>query len=197
VTPFTDGDRFDLGPVTLEAVHLPGHADGLSGFAFETERGTELCAGDALLPYYTPNVGGADVRIDGALAAYLEALTGIVDAGYARAWPGHRGAIADPAGRAADIVHHHRERTGRVLEVLRGGPADAWTVSAELFGELSSIHILHGPGESDAHLEHLESAGLVRGSGEPREYELLETAPDLDALFPDVGYAPEELVADD
>jgi len=31
LTPFEDGDRFDLGPVTLEAVHLPGHSVGLSG----------------------------------------------------------------------------------------------------------------------------------------------------------------------
>lgn len=200
VTPFTDGDRFEIGSITLEAVHLPGHAAGLSGFAFETERGVELASGDALLPYYTPNVGGADVRVDGALAAYLETLTGIVAADYARAWPGHRGAIVDPAGRAADIVAHHRQRTERVLEALRGGAADPWSVSADLFGDLSSIHILHGPGESHAHLEHLESDGIVAsdvGADGVRTYDLLETDPDLDALFPDVGYAPEELVADD
>jgi hydroxyacylglutathione hydrolase len=197
VTPFGNGETFDLGSLTLEAVHLPGHAAGLSGFTFESDRGTELFSGDALLPYYTPNVGGADVRVEGALAAYLETLTGVVEADYARAWPGHRGAIVDPAGRAADIVAHHRHRTERVVDVLRDGPADPWTVSAELFGDLSSIHILHGPGESHAHLEHLETAGIVAGSGTPREYELLETEPDLDALFPDVGYAPEELVADD
>ncbi|MFC7227506.1 MBL fold metallo-hydrolase [Salinirubellus salinus] len=197
VTPFAGGERFDLGSVTLEPVPLPGHAAGLSGFTLESDRGTELFSGDALLPYYTPNVGGADVRVEGALAAYLETLTGIVEADYARAWPGHRGAIVDPAGRAADIVAHHRHRTERVVDVLRDGPADPWTVSAELFGDLSSIHILHGPGESHAHLEHLESAGVVAGSGTPREYELVEPEPDLDALFPDVGYAPEELVADD
>jgi hydroxyacylglutathione hydrolase len=200
VTPFADGDRFDIGSVTLEAVHLPGHAAGLAGFAFDTDRGVELASGDALLPYYTPNVGGADVRVEGALAAYLETLTGIVEADYARAWPGHRGAIVDPAGRAADIVAHHRERTERVVDVLRAGPADPWTVSAELFGDLSSIHILHGPGESHAHLEHLEAAGVVASDatdGGALTYELLERDPDLDALFPDVGYAPEELVADD
>ena len=197
VTPFAGDETFDLGSVTLDPVHLPGHAAGLAGFEFETGRGTELFSGDALLPYYTPNVGGADVRVEGALAAYLETLTGIVEADYARAWPGHRGAIVDPAGRAADIVAHHRHRTERVVDVLREGPADPWTVSAELFGDLSSIHILHGPGESHAHLEHLEAAGVVAGAGQPREYELLESDPDLDALFPDVGYAPEELVADD
>ncbi len=186
-TPFTDGATFDLGSVELEAVHMPGHAAGLAGFAFDGRGGEEVFSGDALLPYYTPNVGGADTRVDEALAKYLDTLADIVARGYARAWPGHRGPIIDPPGRAADIVAHHRERTERVLEVLRDGPATPWAVSNELFGSLSAIHILHGPGETHAHLAHLEAAGIVARDG--RRYELLESAPDLDPLFPDVSAA--------
>jgi len=191
VTTFVDGDRFDLGPVTLEAVHLPGHSVGLSGFRFDGSRGPELFSGDALLPYYTPNVGGADVRVESPLANYLETLTRIIDADYGRAWPGHRGGIVDPSGRAADIVVHHRDRTGRIVDYLReAGPADAWTVSAHLFGGLSSIHILHGPGEAYAHLGHIEEAGVVESEGGDagsREYALVDADPDLDALFPEVA----------
>jgi hydroxyacylglutathione hydrolase len=196
VTPFTDGDRFDIGSMVLEAVALPGHAAGLAGFRFNTDRGTELFSSDALLPYYTPNVGGADIRVENALAAYLETLTGIVEHGYARAWPGHRGAIVDPAGRAADIIVHHRQRTERIVDVLRDGPATPWEISARLFGGLSHIHILHGPGEAHAHLEHLESANVIKASGTPREYELVDKELTVDTLFPDVGYAPAELVID-
>jgi hydroxyacylglutathione hydrolase len=194
VTTFTGGETFDLGAVTLEAVHMPGHTAGLSGFAFESPRGEELFSGDALLPYYTPNVGGADVRVDAPLAKYLDTLAGIVERGYARAWPGHRGPIVDPVGRAADIVDHHRERTGNVVDVLRDGPATPWAVSAALFGDLHAIHILHGPGEAFAHLDHLHDAGVVAKSG--REYELVAPDADLDALFPDLsgllrpGYRP-------
>jgi hydroxyacylglutathione hydrolase len=185
VTTFEGGETFDIGVVELEAVHMPGHAAGLAGYAFEGRDGEELFSGDALLPYYTPNVGGADTRVDGALAKYLDTLAGIVDRGYTRAWPGHRGPIVDPTGRAADIVHHHRERTERVVGILESGPATPWEVSAELFGSLSYIHILHGPGEAFAHLEHLEDAGIV--SREGRAFALLETDPDLDSLFPDVS----------
>ncbi|WP_255198859.1 MBL fold metallo-hydrolase [Halorarius litoreus] len=186
VTPFEAGDRFDVGSVELEAVHLPGHTEGLSGFAFDGRRGEELFSGDALLPYYTPNVGGADTRVERALAKYLDTLEGIVDRGYERAWPGHRGAIVDPTGRAADIVDHHRERTERVVNVLADhGPADPWTVSAHLFGDLHSIHVLHGPGEAHAHLDHLLEAGVVARSG--TEYELVDADADLDALFPDLS----------
>lgn len=189
VEPFTGGDRFDLGSVELEAVHLPGHTAGLTGFAFAGRGGgEELFSGDALLPYYTPNVGGADTRVEAPLAEYLDTLAGIVDRDYTRAWPGHRGAIIDPPGRAADIVEHHRERTERVLGVLRDhGPADPWTVGAHLFGDLHAIHVLHGPGEAFAHLQHLETAGIVERDG--RAYALAGSDPDIDALFPDVSRA--------
>lgn len=194
VETFTDGDRFGVGSVELEAVHLPGHTVGLCGFAFDGHDGRELFSGDALLPYYTPNVGGADVRVTEPLAAYLDTLVRIIDGGYERAWPGHRGAIVDPTGRAADIIDHHRERTERVVNVLADSPATPWEVSAELFGALHSIHILHGPGEAFAHLNHLEDAGLATRDG--RTYELTTTDPVTEELFPTVadrlrpGYEP-------
>jgi len=195
VTPLEDGETLEAGRHGLEAVHLPGHAAGLCGFVLEwpvpgyggpgrSPPPRQLFCGDAVLPYYTPNVGGADTRVGRPLATYLDTLADVVEAGYARAWPGHRGPIVDPAGRAGDIIAHHRERTVRVLGVLREhGPCDAWTTGAHLFGSLSNIHILHGPGEAAAHLEHLAEAGVV---SEGPTYELLEPEPDLDALFPGV-----------
>ncbi|NHN61236.1 MBL fold metallo-hydrolase [Halorussus rarus] len=182
VETFADGATFDASDVELEAVHLPGHADGLTGFEFAGEDGRELLAGDALLPKYTPNVGGADPRVEDPLAAYLDSLDRIVEGDYARAWPGHRDPIDDPAGRAHEIATHHRERTERVLSVLdERGEADAWTVSADLFGELSNIHIMHGPGEAWAHLDHLDRRGVVDRT--EAGYALVEEDPDLDALF--------------
>lgn len=162
ITTMADGETFSLGTHTLEVVHAPGHAAGLCLFETTLDGESVALSSDALLPRYTPNVGGADVRVDDALAKYLDTLEAIADAGYARALPGHRDPIADPTARAEEIIHHHEERAYRVLDVLRDrGPCDAWTVSAELFGELTGIHILHGPGESYAHLEHLENAALI------------------------------------
>ncbi len=169
VTPITDGDSFSVGDDTLTAVHAPGHAAGLCMYEF----GDEVFSGDALLPKYTPNVGGADIRVENPLEKYLQTLEAIEQAEYERAWPGHRDVISDPTGRARDIITHHEERSYRVLDALsRLGPTDAWTVSADLFGELESIHILHGPGESYAHLEHLREAGAVNRDG--RNYSLAD-----------------------
>ncbi len=173
VTAFEDGSTFSVNGTQLDAVHAPGHAAGMCLF----ETGEEVLSGDALLPKYTPNVGGADVRVENALAAYLRTLDRITEADYCRAWPGHRDPIDNPSARARHIVDHHEQRAWRVLDALeRQGPCDAWTVSADLFGTLDSIHILHGPGEADAHLTHLESAGAVVRSG--REYRLAEDVAD-------------------
>ncbi|QLG26476.1 MBL fold metallo-hydrolase [Halorarum halophilum] len=184
VTPFVDGDTFEVNGRTLEAVHLPGHAAGLTAFA--DADADEAFVGDAILPKYTPNVGGADVRVEAPLAKYVASLVEIVDRDWDRAWPGHRDRIDDPAGRAATILRHHRERTENVVDALdRNGPSTPWEVSANLFGDLESIHILHGPGEAFAHLDHLAADGVAERDG--REYVLVESDPDVDALFPDVG----------
>ena len=180
VEPFSAGDTFDCGDYELEAVHLPGHTAGLAGFAFDGEDGRELFCGDALLEAYTPNVGGADVRLENPLEAYLDTLSHVVSESYTRAWPGH-GDPLDAVARAREIHAHHRERAEDVVGVLNeNGPTDPWTMGVHLFGELEGIHLLHGPGESYAHLEHLANAGYVERVGD--EYELGEQ-PDLDALF--------------
>lgn len=167
VTPFEDGHRFAINDTTLRAVHTPGHAAGLCMFETTIDGRSEVFSSDALLPVYTPNVGGADVRMTNPLAKYLRALRGIVAADYERAWPGHREPIDDPAARAETIIEHHEVRAWRVLSALaEHGPLDPWEVSAELFGELEGIHILHGPGEAVAHLEHLAASGDVVANGD-------------------------------
>ncbi|MFB6143405.1 MAG: MBL fold metallo-hydrolase [Halorientalis sp.] len=184
VEPFEGGEQFRAGDETLTAVHLPGHTRGLSGFVRETAGGEQLLSGDALLPVYTPNVGGADTRVEHPLEQYLGTLDAIADADYDRAWPGHRDAIDDPSARAVEILQHHFERTERVLSVLADhGPADAWTVSDHLFGDLQAIHILHGPGEAYAHLTHLRNGGVVER--ETDGYVLAADPPPLASLFPD------------
>ncbi|ADJ15853.1 MBL fold metallo-hydrolase [Halalkalicoccus jeotgali] len=179
VTRISEGDRIETGEMALETLHTPGHAAGLCCFAFEGD-GPEAFVGDAVLPVYTPNVGGADVRIDAPLERYVDSLRTLIERDFERVWPGHRDVIDEPAERARYIVSHHRERTERVLGVLEDGPADAWTVSAELFGDLEGIHVMHGPGEAFAHLDHLERAGHVER--EDAEY-VLTTEPDLETLL--------------
>jgi glyoxylase-like metal-dependent hydrolase (beta-lactamase superfamily II) len=173
VTHLDDGATFSVNDYTLRVVHAPGHTAGLCLFELDDGDNHEVLSSDALLPKYTPNVGGADIRVDGPLQQYLDTLQTIADADYERAWPGHRECIEDPRARAETIIEHHEERSYRVLDALRRlGPCDTWTVSDDLFGELEHIHILHGPGESYAHLEHLEREGCVSRDGD--QYQLAD-----------------------
>lgn len=176
VTPLSDGDTVDLGYFEAEVVHLPGHAAGLAAYAFERDGRREAFVGDAVLPKYTPNVGGADVRVERPLEQYLDSLQRVEALDLDRAWPGHRGPIVAPTERARDIAAHHDERTERVVDVVRDqGQVTAWSVSAALFGGLRNIHILHGPGEAYAHLDHLVREGVLReadDAGPAVRYEL-------------------------
>ena len=160
VEPFGDGDEIPAGDETLVALHSPGHTAGLSSFVIE---GTdEALVGDAVLPVYTPNVGGADLRVERPLGTYVETLSRIEERGFGVLYPGHRDPIESPRDRIHAILDHHAERTGRVVQVLaEHGPATAWEVSDHLFGELSGIHVLHGPGEAWAHLDELVARGDV------------------------------------
>jgi len=182
VTTIEDGDEFVVNDHTFRAVHAPGHTAGLCMFETTVDGEDAVLTGDALLPKYTPNVGGADIRLDQPLPAYLRTLQAIAAADYDRAYPGHRDPIDEPTARAEHIVDHHEHRTWRVLSVLREhGPCDAWTVSDHLFGELEHIHILHGPGEAFAHLSHLDDEGVVDRSSD--QYDLAAgTAERLDGL---------------
>lgn len=167
VTIFEDGDVYSVGDRRLEVRHTPGHTAGsvcfvLDGTAKHTTQAQEVITGDTLLPNYTPNVGGSDTRLDRPLEQYLSSLRTLVKADYDHAWPGHRSPIAEPSQRAREIIVHHEQRAGRIIEILhRVGPADVWTVCSELFGDLERFHILVGAGEAYAHLTHLEEQGTV------------------------------------
>lgn len=81
VKAITDGATFTVAGQTLRANHTPGHAAGHLVYSFTDEEGAQgAYTGDALLPEYTPNVGGADVRVNRPLDRYLETLRWIVDA---------------------------------------------------------------------------------------------------------------------
>ena len=124
--------------------------------------GGEILTGDALLPQYTPNVGGADVRLEWPLERYRDTLERLAEGGYAMAWPGHREPIDEPMERVRAVVRYHEERAYRVVSHLNDREeAMAWEVATALFGELQGIHVLHGPGEAYAHLDHLSREGTL------------------------------------
>lgn len=148
------GDRLD----GWEVVHLPGHADGHLCLL----RDGILIAGDVLLGDITPNVGIYPGSRPDPLADFIGSLERIVELDPRIALPGHGDPIGDPAGRAYEILQHHRERLPLVVAALDSQPLTAYEVSLALFpGELPPPLRRMALAETLAHLEHLALRGEV------------------------------------
>ena len=146
--PLDPGDQLDGWSV----LPVPGHADGHLALV----RDGILIAGDALLATITPNVGlYPDSRPD-PLGDYLSSLERIAELAPRVAYGGHREAIADPAGRAHELIAHHHERLEQAAAALDGRGRTAYQLSHELWPEaLSPALRRFALAETRAHLEYL------------------------------------------
>jgi glyoxylase-like metal-dependent hydrolase (beta-lactamase superfamily II) len=146
--PLEPGARFD----GWEILHLPGHADGHLAFL----RDGILLAGDTILGHISPVVGlYPDCRPD-PLGDYLATLERIAELAPAIAFAGHGEPIADPAGRARELLAHHRRRLDDTRAALVGGPVSAYDVSCRVFpSDLAPSLRRFAFAETLAHLERL------------------------------------------
>jgi glyoxylase-like metal-dependent hydrolase (beta-lactamase superfamily II) len=148
-----------------QVLELPGHADGHLCLL----RDGILVAGDHLLGAITPTVGlYPDSRPD-PLGDYLSSLERTIELAPRLALPGHGEPIEDPAGRAHEIVEHHRRRLDETAAALDSEPRSGYAVSVALFGEnLDASGRRFALAEALAHLEHLVFKGRAARSGDDR-----------------------------
>jgi glyoxylase-like metal-dependent hydrolase (beta-lactamase superfamily II) len=139
-----------------KAVALPGHADGHIGL----HRDGALVAGDHLLPRISPAVGlYPDSRPD-PLGDYLESLRRTVELAPKVVYPGHGEPVADPVGRARELIEHHRLRLDRTEDALRPQPRSGYEVSRDVFGaDLSPAARRFAVAETLSHLVRLAADG--------------------------------------
>ncbi|HEY7692342.1 MAG TPA: MBL fold metallo-hydrolase [Gaiellaceae bacterium] len=137
-------------------VEFPGHADGHICLL----KDGVLIAGDHLLPRITPAVGlYPDSRPD-PLGDFLSSLRRVAELAPALALPGHGEPIAHPAGRAREIIEHHRERLDETEAALRDGPRSGYELSCVLFpGDLGAAQRRFAVAEALSHAERLVIEG--------------------------------------
>jgi glyoxylase-like metal-dependent hydrolase (beta-lactamase superfamily II) len=154
-----EGDEVD----GWEVLELPGHADGHICLL----RDDVLVAGDHLLQKITPTVGlYPDSRPD-PLGDYLASLERTIELAPRLALPGHHGVVTDPAGRAREIVEHHRRRLDETVAALESESRSAYEVSLALFGAaLDASGRRFALAETLAHLERLVLEGRARREGD-------------------------------
>jgi glyoxylase-like metal-dependent hydrolase (beta-lactamase superfamily II) len=164
--------RFDRDPVLVdegdsvdgwEVIALPGHADGHLGFVREGV----LVAGDHILPEITPAVGVYPESRPDPLGAYLSSLERTIELAPRLALPAHGDPIPDPAGRAREILDHHRERLEETQRALAAEPRTGYEVSQALFpGELGPSQRRFAVAETLAHVDRLVATGEAGRQGD-------------------------------
>jgi glyoxylase-like metal-dependent hydrolase (beta-lactamase superfamily II) len=159
--PLAEGDEV----AGWRVVHLPGHADGHLCLL----RDGILVAGDHLLPRITPTIGLYPRSRPDPLGDYLGSLERTVELAPRLALPGHGDPIDDPAGRARELVEHHRVRLAAAHRALGRAPRTAYEVSVDLFGsDLGPSDRRFAVAETVAHLERLRFEGRAAREGDGR-----------------------------
>jgi glyoxylase-like metal-dependent hydrolase (beta-lactamase superfamily II)/8-oxo-dGTP pyrophosphatase MutT (NUDIX family) len=154
-----EGDLVELGgdpPLTLRAMHTPGHTRG--HLSFYEERTGALLTGDNI-------VGIGSVLIDppeGDMRDYFATLERY------RALPhlsvlfgGHGPAVGSPRAKIDEYVAHRRERERRILAAVREGARTAADIVARVYTDVPPQ--MHALAERAvlAHLDKLEADGAV------------------------------------
>jgi glyoxylase-like metal-dependent hydrolase (beta-lactamase superfamily II) len=138
-----------------QVLHLPGHADGHLCLL----RDGVLVAGDVILAKITPHVGVYPGAQPNPLARYLASLHRLGELAPRLVVAGHREPLDDVAGRAAELVEHHRHRLDEAEQVL-DEPRTPYDASLLLFpDDLIATLRRMALAESLAHLEHLVAEG--------------------------------------
>ena len=143
-----EGERLD----GWEVVAAPGHADGQMCLL----KDGVLVSADHLLGRISPTVGLWPASRPDPLGDFLGALERTIELAPEIALPGHGDPIADPVGRAHELIEHHRERLAVAEAALTGKPRTGYELSFDLFGaELKPASRRFAVAETLSHLERL------------------------------------------
>jgi glyoxylase-like metal-dependent hydrolase (beta-lactamase superfamily II) len=151
-----------VGERIFEILPAPGHTRGQVCFFFRNEG--ILLSGDHVLPQITPNLS-PDPYHPGfrPLHSFIGSLKKMKNLPVSRVYPAHGEPFTDLKGRIEEIVEHHRERKGLILDSVKRAPKTAFRVSQDIFGEtLPEFDQFLAVNETYSHLVELQEEGLVR-----------------------------------
>jgi glyoxylase-like metal-dependent hydrolase (beta-lactamase superfamily II) len=108
-----DGERFDLGSVSLTAIYTPGHAS--NHVCYLLEPGGVLLSGDHVLDGVTPVI----LPPDGDLQDYLASLRRLLALPLQFIGPGHGDLIPQPQRVIEGVIAHRLRREQKLRGVLQ------------------------------------------------------------------------------
>ncbi len=150
-----DGDMFDLGGESFEAVGTPGHVANHLGFALP-DRGIFL-SGDHVMGWATTLVAPPD----GSMAQYMDSLDRLMARSESLYLPGHGGPIAEPRPLLRGLRAHRRMRERAIVERLSQGDETIAAIVAAIYRQTDSRLMGAAALNVLAHLEFLAERGLA------------------------------------
>jgi glyoxylase-like metal-dependent hydrolase (beta-lactamase superfamily II) len=148
-----EGSDLAIGPVRLEVLYTPGHADDHLCFRVADV----LFTGDHIM-------GGSSVMVEdmGKYLASLDKLRGI---GLTRLHPGHGEEMDDPDQVIDWYVAHRKQRHEEILEAIRSGATSRDAIVEVVYRDVDrALHPLAAQ-SVQAHLELMFEQGRIASSG--------------------------------
>jgi glyoxylase-like metal-dependent hydrolase (beta-lactamase superfamily II) len=161
-----DDMELEFAGGSLRVLHTPGHTPGSCSFLREADR-TIIC-GDCVLKRITPNPILAPDPHDPnrrfhSLAEYLVSLARIRSLAPTLAYGGHGEPVTDFEEIFNRYVRSIDERQRRVIALVKGEGATAYSVAQKLFPDSfdHDVHRFLAISEAIAHLDYAESEGRI------------------------------------
>jgi glyoxylase-like metal-dependent hydrolase (beta-lactamase superfamily II)/8-oxo-dGTP pyrophosphatase MutT (NUDIX family) len=148
-----DGEVMELGGITLEALHTPGHAPG--HLAFLVREHPALIAGDLVSGLSTILIDPSD----GDMGLYVESLERVAALGCRRVLPSHGPPL--PGKVIQRAIEHRRMREDRILAALRGGPGEITAIARSAYHDVPEAPPSLAEQQTLANLRYLAKRGLV------------------------------------
>lgn len=164
-----DGEIMDLGGVTLEMVHTPGHTMG-SLCVFYRDRQI-MFTGDTVLGTGTTTIN----PLSGDMSMFLKSLEKLLTYDVRMIAPGHGPTIDDPEQLIRRVIRRRLEREGQVLGTLKESPSTLGQIFDQMYSGLDPSLRQTAMRQIEAHIVKLEDEGKVtsEGDGENRNYSLI------------------------
>jgi glyoxylase-like metal-dependent hydrolase (beta-lactamase superfamily II) len=145
----------DPGAYGVGVYHVPGHCPGQVCLLVDDI----LLTADHVLSFTTPHQAPESITNHMGLDHFLNSLDKIAALdGVRLGLGGHEDPMPDLITRIGEIKQMHEDRLNQVLEIC-AEPRTTAEVSQELFGQVSSYHVLLALEEAGAHVEYLYQHG--------------------------------------
>ncbi len=154
-----DGDCIKLGGLSLDVLHMPGHAPDHLCFALVGKR--TLFTGDHVMGWNTTVIAPPE----GNMAQFLASLERLMQRHDKMFLPAHGGRIQTPQRVVRAYLTHRKWREQTILACLDEGVGTIPSIVERLYGTLDSGLKQAAARSVLAHLQHLISRDVVAAEG--------------------------------